>query len=304
MSKKTEPKPKVDPEKVLERARVEGDKFLAAVDWTGNYDTEAVRVSLSKRVHKGEPVLAIVVSDPSEVGAACLRGACELEGLTTEPPDIAGLSQQAKEALSQAHQCLWDLYLMAFYSSAYVAADMENPHEFGAQSFLEPVQLGLWAIVNLGPLVVGITRPLAFREGTVLHNPAGPAIKWGTWEKWFWRGTEVPREWIEDTENQDPSIGFTHTNIEQRRAFCEIVGWDKILRDREYTLIEKDDDPQIGTLFDVDIPGNGMQRFLRVECGTGRTFCLPVPNDMKTARQANAWTYQLEEGEYRPEVRT
>ena len=45
-------------------------------------------------------------------------------------------------------------------------------------------------------------------------------------------------------------------------------------------------------------------RFLRVRCGTGRSFVLPVPREVHTARQANAWTYGLSESEYAPEVRT
>jgi len=42
-----------------------------------------------------------------------------------------------------------------------------------------------------------------------------------------------------------------------------------------------------------------------VRCGTGRTFALPVPPDMKTAIQANAWTYGLDPKDiFNLEVRT
>jgi hypothetical protein len=54
----------------------------------------------------------------------------------------------------------------------------------------------------------------------------------------------------------------------------------------------------------VDIPDIGREHYLRVKCGTGRGFAIPVPPECKTALEANAWTYGLESYEYRPEVRT
>jgi len=61
----------------------------------------------------------------------------------------------------------------------------------------------------------------------------------------------------------------------------------------------------IGTLLEVDIPDIGNEKFLRVLCGTGREFAIPVPPNMKTALEANAWTYGLEGNLLRDlEVRT
>ena len=57
--------------------------------------------------------------------------------------------------------------------------------------------------------------------------------------------------------------------------------------------IDKDDDPMVGELVEVTIPEIGKERFLRVVCGTGRKFALPVPPNMKTALEANAWTYNI-----------
>jgi hypothetical protein len=93
-------------------------------------------------------------------------------------------------------------------------------------------------------------------------------------------------------------------NIEQRRAGCEIVGWDRILRELKAQVIDKDDDPEIGSLLRVNLPDSPGSLFLQVQCGTGRTFALPVPPDMKTALEANAWTWGLEASDYVPEVRT
>ena len=93
-------------------------------------------------------------------------------------------------------------------------------------------------------------------------------------------------------------------NIEQRRAACEILGWSKILSALNAKVIHKDPDPSIGTLLEAELPDSGVERFLQVRCGTGRDFVIPVPNEIQTARQGNAWTYGIEPDQLKPEVRT
>jgi hypothetical protein len=117
-------------------------------------------------------------------------------------------------------------------------------------------------------------------------------------------GTTVPAEWIEDRANVDPTLALTHPNIEQRRALCEILGWEKVVSKLSPTVIHEDPDPEMGKLIEVTLPDAGKCRFLRVQCGTGRTFTLPVPVEMKTAREANAWSYGLSAEQLNPEIRT
>lgn len=100
-------------------------------------------------------------------------------------------------------------------------------------------------------------------------------------------------------------MALTWENIEQRRAAIEIVGWDKIIDQLNAKVIDEDVDPEIGTLIEAKIPDIGKERFLRVRCGTGRSFCLPVPPNMKTALEAQSWTWGLDEKTFKkPEVRT
>ena len=101
-----------------------------------------------------------------------------------------------------------------------------------------------------------------------------------------------------------PADALKWPNIEQRRVACEMLGWDRILDELNAVVINKDNDPEIGELVSVNIPDIGAEKFLRVRCGTGRNFALPVPPDMKTAHEANAWTWGLETHQYKPEVRT
>ena len=137
------------------------------------------------------------------------------------------------------------------------------------------------------------------------HSLSGPFCRWRDGVELFYvRGVSVPREWVERPNDIDPTLALTHPNVEQRRALCEILGWKKVLEQLSAKSIDVDSDPEIGELLEVDMPGAGESRFLRVRCGTGRDFVLPVPREMKTALQANAWTYGLEAIDYKPEVRT
>jgi hypothetical protein len=128
-----------------------------------------------------------------------------------------------------------------------------------------------------------------------LHCEDGPAIECGDGYKVYaWHGTRVPPEWIEDRDALSPETALTWENVEQRRAAAEIVGWHNVLSKLDAKTIDKDADPQVGELLEVELPDAGRERFLKVKCGTGRTFALPVPPDMKTALQANAWSYGVD----------
>jgi hypothetical protein len=82
------------------------------------------------------------------------------------------------------------------------------------------------------------------------------------------------------------------------------LGGQKILEVLKAKVINRHENEEIGELLEVKLPDSGKERFLKFRCGTGRAFCLPVPRDMKTALQANAWTYGLDPSEFAPEVRT
>ncbi len=115
----------------------------------------------------------------------------------------------------------------------------------------------------------------------------------------------MPREWIEQRHKLTPKTALTWENIEQRRAACEILGWSRILTELNAKTIDRDADPEIGELVEVELPQIGREKFLRVTCGTKREFALPVPPSMKTALEAQAWTWGLNTKAFtKPEVRT
>ena len=151
-----------------------------------------------------------------------------------------------------------------------------------------------------------------------LHNDAGPSISFRDgWRLYHWHGTQVPGEWITDRPPTAKEV-LAMENAERRRAGIEMIGWKNILNELNAVVIDEDEDPEIGTLFEAEFPrwrrtGRygatltrflSRERFLRVRCGTGREFVLPVPPHVNTALEANAWTWDLESYEYRPDVRT
>lgn len=138
------------------------------------------------------------------------------------------------------------------------------------------------------------------------HCENGPYCRWPDGrELFYWHGTQVPKEWILAPKTIDARLALTWENVEQRRCLAEIIGWKRVIEQLKPKTINTDKDPQIGTLLEVDLPGSGRERFIQVRCGTGRYFVLPVPPEMTSAAQANAWTYGLDTADIRKlELRT
>lgn len=139
-----------------------------------------------------------------------------------------------------------------------------------------------------------------------LHCEDGPSIRYRDgFSVYCWHGVRIPSEWIEDKASLTPTIAIKWANIEQRRCAMEILGWANVIRQLKGKVIDKDGDPEIGELIEVNIPDIGKEKFLHVLCGTKREFALPVPPEMKTALEAQAWTWGMDEKSFiPPEIRT
>lgn len=158
----------------------------------------------------------------------------------------------------------------------------------------------IWYWWPFGDEVIACERPskIAIDPGLQvrLHNLNGPAVEFRDgWGAYAVRGVSVPREWVTARETLSPEIALTHPNIEQRRIAAELIGWARILEQLKTEVVDENPNPQIGTLLRVDLPDAPGALFLRVQCGTGRTFCLPVARGLETALAANAWTYGVPE---------
>lgn len=136
------------------------------------------------------------------------------------------------------------------------------------------------------------------------HCEDGPSHRWRDgWEIYSWHGTQIPKTWI---VGDGPTISdaISHENVEMRRCASEIIGWDVVLTELNAHTIDKDPDPEIGELIEANLPDVGVERFLRVRCGTGRSFSLPVPPETETALSAQIWLNQWDDASDVPEVRT
>ncbi|WP_139247697.1 DUF6745 domain-containing protein [Hyphomicrobium sp. CS1GBMeth3] len=138
-----------------------------------------------------------------------------------------------------------------------------------------------------------------------LHNQHGPSIAYRDgWALYHWHGVAIPAEWITDPSTLTAAVALSQSNVELRRAACEMLGWATILRDLNARAIDADSDPLIGTLVEVDLP-DVKARFLRVTCGTGREFAICVPPSTRTALAAQAWMVGLNTKSFKaPEIRT
>lgn len=166
-----------------------------------------------------------------------------------------------------------------------------------------------WPFEGIAIITERPTSILLDEEGR-LHSQSEAAVSYRDgWSLYFFHGVSIPSEWIED-KLPSAAEAVRWSNIEQRRAACEMIGWASILDELNAKVIDEDGDPEIGILLEVMLPnGDGdapsAERFLKVKCGTGRYFALPVPPDMKTALEAQSWTWGMDTTEFvQPEVRT
>ena len=143
-------------------------------------------------------------------------------------------------------------------------------------------------------------------ETNRLHNPTGPAFRYADgFEAYFWQGTKVPEDWIMDKENLTVDKIFAEANAELRRAGCLIIGWDRVFKGIKAELIDDENDPQIGKLYQGTLPDAETCKFLKVECGTKREFVIPVPMEVENSIAAQAWVQGVDVKDWvKPEVRT
>ena len=168
-----------------------------------------------------------------------------------------------------------------------------------------------WAVEKNNKLTIVIAdRPdiLEVDSDGRLHCEDGPAVRYRDgFELYYWHGTAVEKAWIVDKESIDPSLVMTHSNAELRRVLIEIVGLNKALDVLGYRVIQEDEDPEIGSLIEYNIPGvDEPQRALKVLCPKtapgGRIFMMPLPplsdtenggDTIVSALHAQAWMVNL-----------
>ena len=193
---------------------------------------------------------------------------------------------------------LWgsqDLYWLALYRFCQTIGVKYPKKDAATLDLMEGISSQCEWWFPYDGIVIASERPRTVRwDGERrLHCEAGPAVEYADgYSLYSWRGISIPADWIEKGPPASKDI-MRIDNTEQRRIACEMRGWHNILPDIGAILIDKHKNPQVGELWQADLPDNGPERFLKVECGTGRTFAIPVGMDFATAREANAATYGI-----------
>jgi hypothetical protein len=168
--------------------------------------------------------------------------------------------------------------------------------------------LGMWW--PLRGAVVLTDRPtiLARDEYGRLHAEHGPALAWADgYGLHALRGVRVPAHVIEAPETITVDHIRGERNVEVRRVLLERYGHQRYLRDAGAEHVHTDD---TGTLWRCRLRGD--EPLMMVEVvnatpepdGSARTYWLRVPPAMRTARQAVAWTFNLDEGDYQPQAQS
>jgi hypothetical protein len=130
-----------------------------------------------------------------------------------------------------------------------------------------------------------------------LHCASGPALQFGDgWSMWAWKGVEIPRRLIERPEVITLSSIDDEFNVQVRRCMIDIMTPARFVALGGAIRVAEDETGVLWRKFWL-----GYDAWAAVEVinatpeadGTHQHFFLQVPPDLRTPREAVAWTYGL-----------
>ncbi|MFH5806130.1 DUF6745 domain-containing protein [Alienimonas sp. DA493] len=122
-----------------------------------------------------------------------------------------------------------------------------------------------------------------------------------------WRGVAVDERIAFRPEEITAAEALAEPNAELRRVKMERIGFDRFVAEADPTVLDADTDPGgERKLLRVDLEGDEPLVVVAVSCpSTGGRYVLRVPPNMKTCRQAIAWTAGFDDpSQYAPLVET
>lgn len=154
-------------------------------------------------------------------------------------------------------------------------------------------------------------RPEFIRtEGGDLHADEGPAVAWpgGAMPMWRWRGLPVAEHVMAPIAAMDARSIRRERSVILRDIMVERFGLERFIRECGAKPVRQD---EAGTLWVAEHPVP-RRRVTAVEVvngtaepnGSYRHYFIRVPNTIRTARGAVAWSYGLTAEQYRVRVRT
>ena len=163
-------------------------------------------------------------------------------------------------------------------------------------------------------------KSITLDERQRLHNADGPAMVWRDgYEVYAWKGIPVPEWAIKDKSNITAKGIFATQNAEVRRALIDIMGYENFITEGRAAKVSTDEtgtlwrcrfDQRVGITWFHTLQVVDTWQVVELKNGTPeadghhKTCFIEVPPDMRSARQAVAWTFGLSEEEYYPDIET
>jgi hypothetical protein len=163
-------------------------------------------------------------------------------------------------------------------------------------------------------IVSDLPTELHVNETNRPHRENGPYIKWADGSSIYcFDGVMVPPRWIEQRDTINVSEILKEQNVEKRAVGCQIIGWNRIITESKYKVIDDSGNDMHGKLIELTLEGLSQPgRFLMATCPRNGTIVEGVPyvsdvdnKPINSVKSAQAWRVALSETEFRyPEVRT
>lgn len=152
-----------------------------------------------------------------------------------------------------------------------------------------------------GPAYITPTRITWYKDG---RKHGIDADKYGSLF-YYYENIRVPPHYITKPESLTLQEVLAHVNTEVRFVGMKIVGMDKVMNDKKTKIIHRDEQKgqvlfQIKGIFQDPVCYVKVVNSTQEPDGTFKDYYLCVPPDVKTCKQAVAWTFRLEEQEYQP----
>jgi hypothetical protein len=155
-------------------------------------------------------------------------------------------------------------------------------------------------------LVCEQPRICSYDAANKLHSETWPALAFSDEFKIFVRhGVKVPRFLIEAPDQLTADKILQESNLEVRRIMLETFGNARFVKECGAKKIHED---QFGELYKKETRNMEPLVIVKVRNSTAepdgsvRDYFIRVPPNMSTAKQAVAWTFNMSENDYSPDV--
>jgi hypothetical protein len=179
-----------------------------------------------------------------------------------------------------------------------------------AEPMIAACEAGAFAHVLHEDEIVVLASPAIWADGRRLHRADGPALAWPRTKLYAWRGLPVPDQVILEPHLITPDVVRAAPQVIQQMLvdrYIAVHGHERCMRDMGGIMEHED---ATGRLWCIN-PGRPMPppdpadiKMVEVTNGTPepdgshKTYWLRVPREIRTSRQAVAWTYGMTAEDY------